>query len=263
MQLDYILVRRAAACTVALLISLTAAASEPQASPTVADLVAKNIEAKGGAAAIKSLRSLRRSGKLLVNQGQFELAFVQMYKMPGDVREEASIQGLTQVQVYDGKEGWQINPFQGRKDPEQLSTDDIKSLAEDVADFGSALVDAEIKGNVIEYVGTEDVDGTLAYKLKITRKNGAVKYVFLDSDHFLEIRTLSQRTEHGAQVETETDMGDYEKVGGVYLPMSLEIGLRGSQDKQKILFDKAEANIALDDALFAFPARPAAKPIAK
>jgi outer membrane lipoprotein-sorting protein len=263
MPLDHFAFRGAAACAAALFISSissAAAASVPDLPPTVAELVSKNIEARGGAAAIKSLHSLRRSGKLLVNQGQFELTFMQMYKMPGAVREEAGLQGLTQIQAFDGKEGWQINPFQGRKDPERLSSDDIKSLAEDVADFGSALIDADAKGNVIEYAGTEDVDGTLAYKLKLTRKNGEVKYVFLDSDHFLEIRTLSQRTEHGAQVETETDMGDYEKIGGVFLPMSIETGLRRSQDKQKIVFDKAEPNVALDDALFAFPA---AKPTAK
>jgi len=260
MQPDFFPMRHAAACLITTVFFLITSASAAQSSPTVAELVAKNIEAKGGAAAIGSLQSLRRSGKLLVNQGQFQLTFVQIYKMPGRVREEASIQGLTQVQVYDGKEGWQINPFQGRKDPERLSTDDVKSLAEDVADFGSALSDAQGKGNVIEYAGTEDVDGTLAYKLKISRKNGEVKYVYLDPDHYLEIRTLSQRTEHGAQVETETDLGDYEKVGGVYLPMAVEVGLRHSPDKQKILFDKAEPNVVLDDALFTFPAsKPAAR----
>jgi len=260
MQLDFFPLRRAAACTATLLFLVACSANATEASPTVSELIAKNIEAKGGTAALKSLQSLRRSGKLLVNQGQFQLSFVEIFKMPGRVREEASIQGLTQVQVYDGQEGWQINPFQGRKDPERLSADDIKSLAEDVADFGSALSDADAKGNVIEYAGTEDVDGTMAYKLKISRKNGEVKYVYLDPDHYLEIRTLSQRIEHGAQVETETDLGDYEKVGGVYLPMSVEVGLRHSADKQKILFDKAEPNVVLDDALFTFPAsKPAAR----
>jgi len=260
MQLNFFPMRRAAFCTASFLFLLITAASAAESMPTVTELVAKNMEAKGGNAALQSLQSLRRSGKLLVNQGQFQLTFVQVYKMPGRVREEASVQGLTAVQVYDGKEGWQINPFQGRKDPERMSADDVKGLAEDVADFGSALSDAAAKGNVIDYAGTEDVDGTLAYKLKISRKNGEVKYVYLDPDHYLEIRTLSQRTEHGAQVETETDLGDYEKVGGVYLPMSVEVGLRHSVDKQKILFDKAEPNVVLDDALFTFPAsKPAAR----
>lgn len=222
-------------------------------SPSVAELVAKNIEAKGGAEALQALGSFKLTGKLLVNMGTLELGFVQMYKRPSSVREEASLQGLTQIQAWNGTDGWQINPFQGRKDAERLSADDIKSLSEEVADFDGALVNAAAKGNRIDYLGVEDVDGTLAHKLKVTRRNGEVKYVYLDPDHFLEIRTLSQRIERGVQVETEADISDYEKVAGVYVPMSIEIGRRGSQDKQKLVFQKAEANLALDDALFAFP----------
>lgn len=232
----------------------TAAARAADTPPSVAELVARNIEAKGGADALNALGSLKLTGKLLANQGTLEFTFVQMYKRPSAVREEASLQGLTQVQAWNGSDGWQINPFQGRKDAERMSADDIKGLTEEVADFDGALSNAAAKGNRIEYLGVEDVDGTLAHKLKVTRTNGEVKYVYLDPDHFIEIRTLSQRIERGVQVETEADIGDYEKVAGVYVPMSIEIGRRGSKDKQKVLFDKAEANLALDDSLFAFPA---------
>jgi hypothetical protein len=254
MRFETLVVRLAfALCAVAL------GAHAADAPLSVTELVARNIEAKGGADALKALGSLKLSGKMLVNQDTLELGFVQIYKLPSSVREESSIQGLTQIQAFNGTDGWQINPFQGRKDPERMSADDIKGLAEELADFDGPLVNAAAKGNTIEFLGTEDVDGTLAHKLKVTRKNGEVKYVFLDPDHFLEIRTLSQRIERGAQVETQADIGDYEKVAGVYVPMSIEVGLRGSREKQKILFEKAEPNLALDDALFAFPA-PAVKP---
>jgi hypothetical protein len=98
------------------------------------------------------------------------------------------------------------------------------------------------------------VDGTQAHKLKVTRKNGDVNYVYLDPDAFLEIRIVSQREEHGAQVETETDLSDYEKVNGVYLPFSIESAPKGASDKQKIIIEKAEGNVPLDDAAFKFPA---------
>src|SRR5215469_16961823 len=46
--------------------------------PTVDELVAKNIEAKGGATALNSLQTLRSTGKLLVNvQGQIELGYLE------------------------------------------------------------------------------------------------------------------------------------------------------------------------------------------
>ena len=217
------------------------------------ELVSKNIEAKGGADALRALQSLRSQGQLLVNGGQLRLAYVQTKKRPGEIRTEATLQGLTMIQAWDGTQGWQVSPFQGRKDPEKLSTDEAKSLVED-ADIDGPLVDWQTKGSRVETLGTEDVDGTQAYKLKVTRKNGDVLIVYLDPDHFLEIRTISQRTEHGARVEIETNLGDYEKIGGVFVPFSIESGARGSTDRQQITLEKVEANIPLDDATFHLPA---------
>ena len=222
-------------------------------APTVDQLVSKNIEAKGGADALRALQSLRLTGKMLVNQGQIELAYVQTKKRPGGVRTEATLQGMTQVEAYDGKEGWKISPFQGRKDPEKMSADDVKSLVED-AEIDGPLVDWKAKQSTVDFLGTEDVDGTLAYKLKVVRKNGDVSFVYLDPDHFLEIRILTQRIKHGAQEEVETDLGDYEKTAGVFVPTSIESGRKGDPDKQKIIIDKAEANVPVDDAMFHFPA---------
>jgi hypothetical protein len=219
---------------------------------TVDELVAKNIEAKGGLDALHAVRSLRLKGKMLVNQGQLEFAYVQTKRRPGQVRSELMLQGMTLVQAYDGTEGWKISPFGGRKDPEKMSADDAKSLIED-AEIDGPLVDWEAKGSTVEYLGPEDVDGTLAHKLKVVRKNGDVSYVYLDPDHFLEIRILTQRIEQGAQVEVETDLGDYEKIAGVYFPFSIEAGPKGATDKQKVIFEKADANIPVEDGEFKFP----------
>ena len=220
---------------------------------TVDALVAKNIEAKGGIDALRAVQSLRLKGKMLVNQGQIEFAYTQTKKRPGRVRAEATLQGMTLVQAYDGTEGWKISPFGGRKDAEKMSVDDAKSLVED-AEIDGLLVDWEAKGSTVEYLGPEDVDGTLAHKLKVVRKNGDVSYVYLDPDAYLEIRILTQRLEQGAQVEVETDLGDYEKVAGVFFPFSIDAGPKGSSDKQKIILEKAEANVPVDDAEFKFPA---------
>jgi len=95
--------------------------------PTVDELVAKNIEAKGGATALNSLQTLRSTGKMLVQQGQIELGYLQTKKRPDEVRTEASLQGMTQIEAYDGKDGWKVSPFFGRKDPERMSADDVAS----------------------------------------------------------------------------------------------------------------------------------------
>jgi outer membrane lipoprotein-sorting protein len=221
---------------------------------TAEELVAKNIETRGGIEKIHAIESIRLTGKLMVNGGMLQLDYVTLIKRPRSVRYEAKLQGLTQVQAFDGSQAWQINPFLGRKDPEKLSADDAKGMGEDAADVTGALVDYKEKNYRLDSLGTEDVDGTEAYKLRVTRPNGDLIYVYLDPDYFLEIRTLSRRVEHGVPNETVTDYGDYEKINGVFLPLSLESGPKSSSERQKVQFDTAEVNVAIDEAAFHFPA---------
>lgn len=241
-------------CLCALLLAVSGAAS----AMTAEELIAKNLEAKGGRDAIKAIQSLRTTGKLSFT-GDFavDLTLDTIVSRTGKVRQEASLQGMTSVQAYDGKEGWQIQPFGGRKDPEKLSADDSKGLIDD-ADIDGPLVDWREKGSTIEYLGTEDVDGTQAHKLKVSEKDGDVKYVYFDPDYFLEIRTVTQRKVRGSEQAFESDLGNYEKVAGVYMPFSIESGPKGAPKQQKITLEKVEVNVPVDDAKFAFPASPAA-----
>ena len=221
---------------------------------TAEELAARNVAARGGIDKLHAISSLRLSGKLLVNGGTLELGYLCVLKRPQSIRCDAALQGLTEVEAYDGTQAWRINPFQGRKDPEKLSADDAKGLGEDAADFAGTLVDYKAKGYTLDYLGTEDVDGTEAHKLRVTRPNGDITYVYLDPDYFLEVRAINRRIEHGVPNETVIDYGDYEKVAGVYFPFAQESGPRGSSDRQKVQFDKAEANVTADDAQFHFPA---------
>jgi hypothetical protein len=220
---------------------------------TADELVAKNIEARGGAAALAAVQNVRRSGQLITGGGQRTYYIVETRRRPDSIRDDLTLQGLTQVQSYDGAEGWQVDPFQGRKDPERVSPDDMKGLVE-AAQIGGPLEDYKTRGARLEYAGTEDVDGTPAHKLKLTQKNGDVQYVYLDPDHFLEIRVESQRSVRGVLRTVITDLGEYEKVAGVYWATSITSGRKGAQDPAKFLFDKVEVNIPLDAGYFSFPA---------
>jgi hypothetical protein len=224
---------------------------------TADELAAKNAAAKGGLDKLSALKSLRLSGKLRVNGGTLELAYIALIRRPDSIRYEVQLQGLTRVQAFDGREAWQINPFQGRKDPERLSADDAKGLGENAADFTGVLVDYKAKGYTLDYLGTEDIDGTQAYKLRVTRPNGDLTYVYLDPDYFLEIRAVNRRIEHGVPNETVVDYGDYEKVAGVYLPFAVESGPKGSSERVSVQVEKAEANVAAGEEQFQFPATPA------
>jgi hypothetical protein len=233
------------------LIVLALAAASAQAM-TADELIARNLEARGGADKLRAIKTLKSEGKLLFG-GQFELGFAQYQKAPQSIRSEASLQGLTAVQAWDGKEAWQISPFQGRKDPEKMSADDAKALADD-APIGGQLLDWQARGSQVAYLGTEDVDGTEAHKLKVRLSNGDVEYVYLDPDHFLEIRVVSQRSVRGTQVETVADYGDYEQVAGVYFPFSISSENKADGNRTQTTIEHAEANVEIDDASFAFPA---------
>src|SRR5207302_3319107 len=117
-------------CFVPVALAVPGAFAQGEKQATVDQLVSKNIETKGGADALKTLQSLRLSGKMLIQQGQIQLAYLQTKKRPGEVRTEGAIQGMTQIEAYDGKEGWRVSPFFGRRDAERMSADDLKSLQE-------------------------------------------------------------------------------------------------------------------------------------
>jgi len=217
---------------------------------TVDEVIAKNIQAKGGIDKLKSLHSLRTSAKF--SQGSFRADFRQENKRADKVREEFIIQGLAQVQAYDGKTGWQISPFGGRKDPELLSQDDLKSLVVD-ADIDGPLVDYKEKGHKAELVGHDSMEGTDCFKIKLSMKNGDVRYYYLDADSFLELKLEIQTTIRGAVQESELYYGDYEQVNGIFYPFAVEQAQKGSASRSQISVEKIEQNIPLEDAHFSMP----------
>src|SRR3954470_3574627 len=235
-------------------ITLTATSS----AQTADELVAKNLEAKGGVDKIKAIKSYKFSGKY--QQGSFSAQVAQVAKAPDYIREMFIVQGMTQIQAYDGKTGWQISPFQGRRDPEMLGEDDLRNLSED-ADFYGPLVDYKEKGNTVEYLGHDTVDGDDVYRLKVTLKNGDIIYMYLDPDSYIEIRTDRQQFIRGAVRETQTDLGSYKQVSGVYFPFSVSSGPKNRPNQRgTITIEKMEANVNIPDSQFKMPNAPAAKP---
>jgi len=226
---------------------------------SVDEVISKNIQAHGGLEKIRAVNTMRSSGK--VNFGGFEARFMQENLRPDKVREETIIQGLAQVQGYDGKTGWQVNPFQGRKDAELLSADDLKSLQED-SDIDGPLVDYKSKGHTAQLLGHDSVEGTDCYKVKVTLKNGDVRIYFFDADSFLELKIESQNNIRGTVQYSETFYGDYEQVNGIYFPFEYEQGQKGSSSRAKFTVEKIEINMPLAESLFAMPPSPPAKPAA-
>src|SRR5258708_4890262 len=228
---------------------------------TVDEIIAKNIEAKGGLAKLKAVQSMRMTGH--AEFGAMQAGFVLTQKRANKMRNEISIQGMTMVQAFDGQNGWQVVPFSGKKDAEPMGAEDQKD-AEENADMDGPLVDYKAKGHKVELVGKEKTEGTDTYHLRITLKDGNVRDLFLDADSFLEIKAIAKVTRRGTETVVESAMGDYKEVQGMMIPFSIEQHQQGGQGPgQKIIIEKVEFNVPVDDAVFKMPPPPPPAPETK
>lgn len=219
---------------------------------TVDEVIAKNVAARGGMAKLKAVQTIRITGS--AEFGGIQASLVMMEKRANKSRMEISLQGMTMVRAYDGQTGWQVVPFTGKKDPEAMTAEDQKAMAQE-ADIDGALVDYKEKGHKVELVGKEKIEGTDAYHLKITMKSGDVRDEFLDADSFLTIKTTLKTTRRGAEVVQDTTLGDYKSVEGMMYPFSIEASAPGAPGgSQKITIQKVEFNVPVDDGQFKMPA---------
>jgi hypothetical protein len=228
-----------------------ALAAMPVSAQTAEEIVAHYIKTVGGMDKIQAVQTLRRTGRFQ-GGGGYEAGILEENKRKGMVRQEFSVQGLTGITAYDGKTGWKIEPWQGKKDPEPLGEEEMKQILED-SDFDGPLINYQQKGNRVEFVGMDQVEGTDAFKLKVTLASGDVRYYYMDTDYYVPIKIDTKRMIRGAEREYETVLGDYKEVAGWYLPFSIETNVKGSQDRQKVTYEKIEANVSIDDSRFARP----------
>lgn len=238
---------------------LVGGAALPLQALTADELIAKNIEARGGREKLAAVKSMKATGKNTMggDDGTIEMTSTLVIERGGKLRQERSMQGLTSVTALEGDVAWSLNPFGGRREPVLLPPDAVKSLKVQ-ADLDGPLVDYREKGHKVEYLGTEDVDGTEAHKLRISLANGDEQIVYLDPDYYLEIRERSRETTRGVESENETDIGNYELVEGVYMPFSYEFGSPGGYRYFKINVEKIEVNVPVEAGIFKFPGDPAA-----
>jgi photosystem II stability/assembly factor-like uncharacterized protein len=241
----------------ALVFATLAVVAVPARAETLDDVLAKNLAARGGADKLRAIRSLRLTGTITLG-GDLTVPYGVVYRRPDQVRVEVTLQGMTAVTAYDGHVGWSVSPFGGRREPERMSAEGARSLAQ-TAELDGPLVDWRAKGHRLEYLGREDVDGTPAAKLRVVRKDGDIQYVYVDTDSWLEIRMTTTHKVRGTEDISEIDLGDYQQVGGTWLPFAVDIGGKGGPKYQHVHVERAEVNVAVDDSLFALPAKTATR----
>jgi len=229
---------------------------------TLDEIIARNFQAHGGIAKAKAIKSVRITGNF--DAGGIQGKFTQVFKRPSNIRLDATIQGVTITQAYDGQSGWQIIPFTGQNTPAAMSGDDLKQIQEE-ADFDGPLMDYKQKGIAVQLIGKEKVDGADAYHLHVTLKNGDVRDLYLDATTFLMSKMVGKIVAQGTPTTRETKVSDYRDVEGVKFPFSsAQQSLDGLIPDQKVTIEKIELNVPVEDSLFKMPApTPAPAPAAE
>jgi len=214
------------------------------------EIVAKNLQARGGVARLKAVTSIRMKGTMSMGPGM-EGPFTLELRRPNAMRAEFTAGGRTTVQAFDGKRGWALPPVPGAE-PEPIPDEDSEQIAAQ-ADLDGPLVDWKAKGHQLELVGREPLGEREVYRLHLKRKGGGTTDLLLDATTFLEVRTESRRVVRGETIEFVSTIGDYREVDGLMVPHSIESGPRGSRRTQRLVFETIEFDVPLDDARFRMP----------
>lgn len=230
---------------------LAASALAPEAAPTVDEIVARHVAARGGREALAAVRTLRMTGRATAGPGRDAIVRREIAR-PGRIRTEVVFQGTTGVYAWDGSVGWRVSPLDGSLEPTPLSPED-SAVAAEQADLEGPLVDWKAKGHSVEFVGSEALPGGPAYELKVTLGSGAVRRLWVDAATGFIVRTVSYRKLRGHEVVIETVFGDYRETAGVAFARSIETGVQGRPRRLRIVVDSVEVNPALDDARFRMP----------
>ncbi len=209
---------------------------------TADEIINKHIESVGGKDAWKKVNSIKQWGSVKVQGNEVSLTITGLNGVGN--RQDISVAGLTGYVIITPKAGWNYLPFNGQTKPETMTADDVKQGADDL-DVQGNLLDYKAKGHAVEYLGKDDVDGTEAYKLKMTTKAGNVETLYIDPATNYVIRTVSKRKANGQEVDVTTNLSNYQKLPeGIVVPMS--IGLPFGELK----ITKVEVNAPVDEAIF-------------
>ena len=223
----------------------------------VVQLVARNIEARGGAEAWNDVSSMRMSGQMDLGQGM-HVPYVLEQKRPGKMCLEFVFQDETAVQCADGKTGWKVAPFRGRTSPEPMTAQELRETADSTDPYG-LLIDYAARGHEVELLGQEAVKGRVAYKLQVTLPGGAIRWLYLDVESALEVKLEAIRLIAGNEQRIETFFYDWQPADGLLIARRQESRPVGAKDMNFLTVEKVVVNPPLDDARFAMPAKNGAR----
>lgn len=223
---------------------LTAPAANAQ---TVDEIVAKNIEAKGGFATLKNTNTVRTTATGSM-QGA-EVSITSSSKRPYFMRNEMSMAGQKMIIGFDGEQAWMsAGGMPAQALPRGGQTDAMKQTSQ----IDSPLFDYKAKGTTIELGEPVTEAGRKLHHLIVTPKSGAPMHYYIDAETGLESR-MSIDVEDGDQkMKMEMRFSDFQTVEGRTVPFTITQVVNGKEVGQ-MKFQKMAFNVPMDDAIFRMP----------
>ena len=221
---------------------------------SAAQIVERNVAARGGLQAWHAVNSMTMSGVIEAGgKKNTALPFVMTMKRPHKSRFEIRFNEQTAFQVYDGNQGWKVRPFLGRNEAEPYTPAEAKSAAV-AAELDGPLIDYASKGSVVQLQGIDTVEGHRAYVLKLTTKDRLEHRVWIDASSFLELKIDGDpRKLDGRMHDVSVFYRDYRKESGLVIPHVLETVVKGGRQTHKLKIESVKVNPPADDALFTKP----------
>jgi hypothetical protein len=214
------------------------------------ELIAKHLEATGGAEKWQAVKSMRATGTVQVMG--MELPFTVVQKRPNKMRIDSSMMGSPFVRAYDGENGWSINPMTGSQEPQDMPEVVEKIFAVE-ADLDGLLIGYEEKGYRVEYIGEDEVEGTPVHHLKVFTGDDMHFDMYFDNEYLLLIKQSRTFTLDESEMSEDTYYGDYQEFEGLVMPYSME-QRQGGQTVSQISVETVELGVDIADADFVKPA---------
>jgi hypothetical protein len=212
---------------------------------TADEIVAKNIEAMGGAAKLATLTSVKKTGTMSA-QGQDFPVTLTISHMKG-FRMDMEIMGTSNYQIITPERASMFFPIQQMTEPKITTGEDAKEM-QSALDVQSSLLNYKEKGTTLELIGDEKVDGGDAYKLKVTRKEGKSAFYLIDKKTNRVVKTISKaKGPDGIEQDIETPYGDYKQNADGYW-FAYTTAFQGGM--VAVTFEKIETNVKVDESIF-------------
>jgi hypothetical protein len=189
---------------------------------TAGQVVARYLEARGGAEAWRQVETLELKGVFSVVSQRSDFTLI---RQRGDLyRLDYSMQNVPATRARDATGPWMLNPW---LQPEvgRVTEDPYKKQLERESLFPLLLLDYEKKGVQVESLGPGDIEGIATVGLKITLADGQEEIWHLDAESFLEVAADSQiydYTQLAEPMQQRIFYDDFREVEGLELPFQVE-----------------------------------------